>query len=262
MTPTTIATAAAAAAGLLALAPAPVWSAAARRRTGVAASRAPGWAWLVPLLMLAVVAGAGPVAVGALVAAGTLVAAERSRIHRRRARARTAEAVAEAASVLAAELTAGRTPAQALSGAAEAAPELVGSAARVSAVGGDPRAALLAASAIDGAWGLAGLAAGWHVAQSTGAPLAAVLARIREVVESELALSREVDEQLAPVHATARVMAALPLLGVLMALGLGVNVPHLLLTTLWGQVCLLAAVSLVAAALALIDRIAQWALRR
>lgn len=257
-----LATAAAAAAGLLVLAPTQAWSRAAPPTTRGCLTRAPGWVWLVPVPVVAVVVGAGPLAVAAVVVAGTIVAAERSRIHRRQARARTAEAVAEAVTVLAAELTAGRTPAQALAGAADSAPGLLTAAARVGALGGDPRDALLAASAVDGGSGLASLAAGWHVAQSTGAPLAAVLARIRHVVESELALSREVDEQLAPVRATARVMATLPLLGVLMALGLGVNVAHLLLTTLWGQLCLLGAVGLVAAALAVIDRIANWAVAR
>jgi tight adherence protein B len=89
--------------------------------------------------------------------------------------------------------------------------------------------------------------------------LADVLARVRTLVSDDLVTAHEVAEQLAPVRATSRVLAVLPVTGVLLGAGLGVNVVSLLLTTMWGQVCLVGAVTLVAGGLWVIDRISERA---
>jgi tight adherence protein B len=55
------------------------------------------------------------------------------------------------------------------------------------------------------------------------------------------------------------VLAGLPLMGVVIGAGVGVDVPSLLLLTTWGQLCLLTALGLVAAGLTVIDRIGSRA---
>jgi len=217
---------------------------------GIAASLA-----VVALLMW----GVGPLAVAGMVGMAGAIAAERVRSDRRAAHLRTAEQVEECVVVLAAELAAGRSPPQALSAASAVAPDLFEPAARVCDLGGDPVDQLRRLSTRDGAAALADLAAGWRVAQTSGAPLADVLARVRTLVSDDLVTAHEVAEQLAPVRATSRVLAVLPVTGVLLGAGLGVNVVSLLLTTMWGQVCLVGAVTLVAGGLWVIDRISERA---
>lgn len=209
---------------------------------------------LVPLMW-----GVGPLAVAALAGVAGIITVERARSRRRAAHQQTAEQVEECLVILAAELRAGRSPPEALSAAAGAAPGVMEPAARVCTLGGDPVDQLRQLATREGAAALAALAAGWQVAQATGAPLADVLGRVRSVVSDDLATAHEVAEQLAPVRATARVLAILPVTGVLLGAGLGVNVVSQLLTTSWGQVCLAVAVTLVASGLWIVHRISERA---
>jgi tight adherence protein B len=204
-------------------------------------------------------AGVGPIAVVALAGVVGVVAAERSRTRRAAQRRVTAELVEECVTVLAAELRAGRSAPDALAGAAAVAPMLVAPAARAAALGGDPTAALRAGAGTPGADTMGDIAAAWAVAQSTGAPLADLLSRAAARAEDDLVTGREVEEQLAPVRATARVLAVLPAMGLLLGAGLGVDVVSLLLGTGWGQLCLLGAVALVASGLWALERVAQRA---
>jgi tight adherence protein B len=205
----------------------------------------------------------GTLEVGAGAAAGLLVlvvAAERGRGRRRSEVARVRDGVDEGLAALAAALAAGRPPPAALHAASEAAPYLA-EAARLAALGADPVPALRAVSARPGAEPMADLAAAWGVALCTGAPLTPVVQRVRGAVAARTAADREAAEQLAPVHATGRVLAVLPVLGLGLGGALGVDSLRLLTTTGWGQACLLLAVVLVAVGLAWLDALTRAALR-
>jgi len=211
------------------------------------------------LLGLALRVQAGPIGLGGVAGAVLVVAAERRRSRRRAQRHSTAARVEEALAVLCAELGAGRSPPEALAGAAEVAPDLLAEAVRVLRLGGSPAPLLDEAAQRHGAGALRQLRAAWLLVETTGAPAADVLNRVSIGVRAELAAAREVDEQLSPVRATARVLAILPVAGMGLGVLLGVNVPAMLLTTGWGQVCLAVAVALVAAGLTVVDRIAERA---
>lgn len=215
---------------------------------------------VVMLAGLALWGALADAALGLLVIVGAgvgLVRAERTRASRRRAREQAAQRTEEYVLMLSVELSAGRAPAEALAAATPVGPQQVAQAAGSYALGGDPVPALRAAAARPGCEALGQVAAAWQLAIATGAPLADVLRRTTQAVRDDLATDREVAEQLAPVRATGRVLAGLPLMGVVVGSGLGVNVPALLLLTAWGQASLVAALALVACGLWVIDRISE-----
>jgi tight adherence protein B len=147
---------------------------------------------------------------------------------RRRSAARTADAraarMAEVCDLLAAELGAGRPAELALEEAATAWPALR-PAYEVGRLGGDVPTALRELSHAPGSDGLRLLAAAWAVSQRTGAGLASAT---RRVVAGELASAR----------ATARLVACLPLVALLMGSGAGADPWSFLLSTAWGLGCL------------------------
>ena len=97
-----------------------------------------------------------------------------------------------------------------------------------------------------GAW--RGLAAAWSIATDAGAPLAPSLkeyaASLRELAQTQ----RDVEVALAGPIATARMVMALPAVGVLFGLALGFNTIGTLFTTVPGWVCLVVGVALLAGA--------------
>lgn len=97
-----------------------------------------------------------------------------------------------------------------------------------------------------GAW--RGLAAAWAVATDAGAPLASSLASYAAALRSLAQAQRDVRVALAGPVATARIVMALPAVGVLFGLALGFNTLGTLFTTLPGLVCLTAGVGLILAA--------------
>jgi tight adherence protein B len=213
----------------------------------------------------AVAVTAGAVAAGtalAAVLAALVVGGERRRAQRRRCRDATRDEVDEALVLLAAELAAGRSPPQALAAAAEAAPTLLAEPARLASLGGDPVPGLYAAAARPGATGLDGVAAAWHVAVHGGAPLSVVLHRVRLIVQADSAATREAAEQVAPVRATARVLAVLPVPGVALGGAVGIDSLSLLTGTLWGQACLLLATVLVGGGLFWVGALVDAAVQR
>lgn len=119
----------------------------------------------------------------------------------------------------------------------------------------DPVAARVAASAradqvpetileqtreVDAALDWACVAAAWRVAAEAGAPLAATLGRLGEVLLAADEARREVAVALAGPLATSRVVLALPALGLAGGLLLGVDTLGVLATTPPGWFCLLA----------------------
>lgn len=180
--------------------------------------------------------------------AARVVARVRAHVGSRGRREREQARAVEACTVLAGELRAGRAPAQALAAAAEVGSGPTGqalhAAAAAAALGGDVPAALAVpeASAVPGL--LRGLGACWTVCASTGSGLAAAVERVGEAERAAVEQRRAVQVELAGPRATARLLALLPVAGLLMAGGLGAQPLSFLLGTGVGRACLLAGLGL------------------
>jgi tight adherence protein B len=194
------------------------------------------------------------VAVVAGVAGGTLA----RRSGRRKRAGLKRGAVLETCDQLAAELRAGQPPAGALAHAAELWPELEPAAA-AARLGGDVPDALRSLSNQRGAEPLAALAAAWQVAMRSGAGLAGVLDRMAEALRVEDATRREVAAALGPPRATARLLAALPVFGLLLGTGVGADPWSFLFETPLGVCCLALGTCLALAGLAWVERLADSA---
>lgn len=211
--------------------------------------RSPGPAALaLAAVVMAAMAG-GPVAAALVLLVAGAVARQWPRHLATRDRVRERAGAAEAVAVLAAELRAGRPPAQALVAAAGVAVGPLAAALRAAAtagtVGGDPVRALL--SAADGTAVPAtvrGLAACLQVCGSTGSSLAAAVDRLAEGLRAETEQRLAVEAELAGPRATAGLLAVLPLAGVALAAGLGARPVHVLLRTPVGVGCLAAGLGL------------------
>ncbi|MEU8250153.1 type II secretion system F family protein [Nonomuraea sp. NPDC048916] len=149
---------------------------------------------------------------------------------------------------LAAELTAGRTPGEALTRAVAAVdfpdPETLRPLVAAARDGGDVSAALKAVAPAQGGEGLCRLAACWDVGVTVGAGLAALVERVGGTLRASQAHRQDVAAQLAGPRATARMLAALPALGLLMAGALGMHPIDFLCGSLPGFACLVAGVAL------------------
>jgi tight adherence protein B len=191
----------------------------------------------------------GPVA-AVLVAVGE-AAAHRWWRARRRSRAVDAErrGIVEACSVLAAELRAGRTAAEALrSGAVVAtgaSQDVLRAGAATAGLGGDVAGALTAMPpdcAVPDV--LRSLAACWSVCSATGSGRPAAVDRLEEGLRADQALRQALAAELAGPRATAGLLAVLPVLGLLLAAALGADPLFVLLHTPLGLVCLVTGVGL------------------
>ncbi len=180
--------------------------------------------------------------VAGLAAPRLLAARERSR---RTARARGR--MLEALGLLAAELRAGRPPADALSAAAEVAIDgsraVLTAAAGAARTGGDVPAALLfvvpgTERGVDEERTWRSLAACWAVCTDAGHGLAAGVERLEAGLRATEEQRRAVEAELAGPRATAGLLAVLPLAGIGLAAALGADPLHVLLHTLPGLVCL------------------------
>lgn len=176
--------------------------------------------------------------------------------HRRRAVARRAATV-ELCTALAAELRAGAMPGDAIQRAATAVPGVCDEVARVARLGGDVGAALVAASVRSGCGGLARVAAVWSVSQHAGAGLADGCERIADWLRDDEALRREVAAQLAGARASARLLAVLPVLGILLGSSMGADPLQVLLQTPHGLACLAAGTALASIGLWWTERLAR-----
>ena len=217
---------------------------------------------LVPLaaagLVLAGLAGgaATPAALGAVVA-GTAWGGHRLWRQRVRARhrAETQAWVLECCDLLASELAAGQAAGSALARAAETWPAL-SPVWQCHAFGGDVPAALRRAGAEPGAGGLALVAAAWHVSHRTGHGLADALGRVAHALREARATDRVVRGELASARATARLVAALPVLALVVGSGSGGDPVGFLLSTPLGIACLAGGLALGLVGLGWIERIA------
>ena len=209
----------------------------ARSPTGRAARGAgPVVLTLVVLLgSLAVPTLAPLLVIGALFAGGVLLLVRRRA--RRREGALASRRVLETCELLAAELTAGQPPGRALHRAAAAWPLLAPAAESVD-LGGDLPGVLRELARRPGARDLRLLAAAWTVAHRTGHGLADAVARCADAIRAAESTRRVVEGELASARATARLVAGLPLLALLMGSGTGGDPLGFLLGSAAGLVCL------------------------
>lgn len=232
---------------------------------GVAArlSRARG---AVPAAVLAAVVGAVVVlAQGTVLALGLVLTGAGAgvwwlvgRVRARRAAQVTADRVVEACEALAGELRAGQPPLMALRHCAETWPRLA-PVALAAELGADVPVALRRIALEPGAEGLGEVAAAWRVSQQAGGTMAPALSRVADAARRRRATERLVASELASAQATARVVAALPVMVLAMGAGLGGDPWGFLLTTSSGIGCLGAGLLLALAGLAWIERIAASA---
>ncbi|MDT9594760.1 type II secretion system F family protein [Nocardioides zeae] len=199
----------------------------------------------VVVAAVALVGGAGLVVlwVGLAVA---VVLAGRSLLLRRRASAAAATRrtrVVAACDLLAAELRAGRPPGTALDAAAQDWEELQ-PVVRAEALGADVVGAWRDVARRPGAGGLRLVAAAWQVSERSGAGLAAVLARVAALTRATEATRRTVASELASARATARLMAGLPVVALLLGGTTGGDPVAFLLGTPVGLACLVGGLAL------------------
>ncbi|MFJ4439581.1 type II secretion system F family protein [Streptomyces sp. NPDC088923] len=158
-----------------------------------------------------------------------------------RARAARADAVVVLCGLLAGEVRAGSGPAEALAHAVSACGELGPKCADILAAarfGGDVPAALREAARTPGAEGLVGLAACWRVALDRGAGLAVGLERLERALLADRDQRADLLAQLSGARATAGLLAALPLLGLLLGSAVGAAPLRVLFGSAPGVVCL------------------------
>lgn len=195
------------------------------------------------------------IVVGVAVGVRHLVRAARTR---REAEARAAK-VLEACEAIAGDLAAGRPPGAALAHAADGWPEL-GPAATAEALGADVPAALHGLAHLPGAHGLRVVAASWRVSAQAGAGLAVALTEVAGTLRADRASRLVVSSELASARATARMLAVLPFLVLLMGTGAGGDPWGFLLGTVPGLGCLAAGAALALLGVAWMERIARGVL--
>ncbi|MDF9715790.1 type II secretion system F family protein [Nocardioides sp. ChNu-153] len=186
-----------------------------------------------------VLGGGGIVAVWAALGTAVLLAG-RALLARRasaRAAARTRERVVSVCEALASELRSGRPPATALAAAAEEWPAVAG-VRRAERLGADVPTAWRALARSPGADDLRLVAAAWQVSARTGAGLAEALARVAALARATQGTRRVVASELASARATARLMAGLPVVALLMGGTTGGDPVHFLTATPVGLGCL------------------------
>jgi tight adherence protein B len=126
-------------------------------------------------------------------------------------------------------------------------------------LGGDVPGAFHDAASTPGAGGLRLVAAAWTVSQRTGSGLAPATRRVAEAIRREQATRRVVAGELASARATARLVAGLPVVALLMGSGAGADPWSFLLRTPWGWLCLTSGLAVGFAGLWWIEQLARGA---
>lgn len=191
------------------------------------------------------------IVVGAIVGGWRIVGQSRGR----KAADARADSVVEACEALAGELRAGQPPLLALRHCVDLLP-LLEPVASAGELGGDVPTALRRLARYPGAGGLADLAAAWQVSSGSGGTMAVALGRVADTSRARRATQRLVASELSSARATARMVAALPVIVLLMGSGLGGDPWGFLLTTPLGLTCLAAGLLLAYGGLSWIEKIA------
>jgi tight adherence protein B len=154
----------------------------------------------------------------------------------------------ELCQALSAELSAGRTPGEALTRAITAVdfpdPDTMRPTIAAARDGGDVPAALMSAAPTNGGEGLHRLAACWDVSVTVGAGMSALVERLGNALRTAQVHRQDVAAQLAGPRTTARMLAALPALGLLMAGALNMHPMTFLFGSLPGLLCLTTGIAL------------------
>ncbi|MGH3098692.1 MAG: type II secretion system F family protein [Streptosporangiales bacterium] len=191
--------------------------------------------------------GSGATRTLSLRARGVLLAAWH-RARRSRLERASRDAIVELCGTLAAELRAGRPPLVALQLATEALDqtgrELFRGVVTAAERGADVPGAMRTIAARPGCRGMAWLAACWQVGVESGAGLAEAIERLAAALRAEERNRHEVRAQLAAPRATARLLAVLPVIGIVMATGLGQHPVRFLVGSPYGIACLAAGVGI------------------
>jgi len=214
----------------------------------------------------------GTLATIAFAMAAAAVTAVSARAQRRRRETSTRAGVIEMLRAFAAELRSGRATSSAFHAAAEASAEPLRTLLRPAAdiaLRGDPdelTAAVedvAAASPVGGRAldGLNRLVACWRVSATSGAMLAPAIDRVADALHDEIELARALATSLAGPRATMRLLAALPLAGLLLGSAIGARPVAFLLGSPGGLGCLFAAAIFDLAGIMWGRRIASRALR-
>ncbi|GAA1959459.1 hypothetical protein [Catenulispora subtropica] len=178
---------------------------------------------------------------------------ERSAVERRRAE------IIELCVTLCSELRAGREAREALrEAAASACPDLGVYLAGPLSTGGDVVQVLRDAAGTPGREALAAVAACWQVADG-GAGMVAAVGELADGLRAERTQRRELEAELAGVRSSARLLALLPSLGLVIGSGMGLAPIPMLLHTGIGQGCLVLGIVFVLGGVMWMDRIAQSA---
>lgn len=186
------------------------------------------------------------------------VLVRRGRVRRRDADAQSE--VAQAGEALAGLLRVGAIPTAALASLATEHPVLAEAASEFE-VGGDVVAALRRGGERAGRQGLAQLAAAWEVASRSGASMESSIDAIAEELRRQLEARTTVRVELAASRSAGRLLAVLPVAGMLLAYGFGGDPLAFLAQTLAGEVCLVLAVALTSIGLIWTDTLADRAAR-
>ena len=200
--------------------------------------------------------GAGA-ALGTSVALPALTAVLVWRRHRGRAAAGVAgEEVFGACQLLAGLLRVGHVPTAALRIAARDAP-ILAEAAAVQEVGGPVAPALRRCGARPGCESLVELGIAWEVAERTGASLNATLDALTGRLSARRTVGHMVAAELSAPRATGRLLAVLPVAGVLLGYSFGGDPLAFLTGSLPGQLSLTAGIALGCAGVVWTERIAD-----
>jgi tight adherence protein B len=219
-----------------------------------------GCVFVAVVVVVATQPGSAVIDLAGLAGAGGLVAWLARNRRRQAAERRRHDEVVALCGSLAAELHAGLPAQTALARACAEWHELA-PIERAARLGGDIPSALRSLADRPGAEGLRAVAAGWAVASHSGASLAAVLDRVGDGLRDQRAARAEVESALEPPRATARMLAALPVFGVLLGTAMGAEPLSFLFQTSAGHLCLLAGATLALGGVAWVERLAAGATR-
>jgi tight adherence protein B len=210
------------------------------------------WSWLdAHQFALALLSGLVAMAVGRMVR------------RRRAARAadHTADQVLAVCDAMASDLAAGQPPLASLDRAAVEWPGFA-PVAVAGQMGADVPSLLRELASRPGAGQLRTLAATWQVAHDTGSGLAGAIRQAAEAIRADRRTARLVAAELAAAHATARMLAVLPVGVLLLGSGIGGDPVGFLTGSTAGLVCLAVGLGLSYAGLLWLERIADRVLRR
>jgi tight adherence protein B len=218
----------------------------------------------------ALVLALGAVTSVVVVCAAAAVALFVARSRRRSLDRETRSGTVELCRATAAELRAGRPSSEAFAAAVTGCPEPLTLVLRPAVAVGrrgdhaDLADAVDAVASIRGRPDLDGLrqiSACWRVAAVSGAALAPAIDRVADALQDEIDLSRDVATILAGPRATVQLLAALPVVGLLLGTAIGARPVDFLLQSGPGLACLCAAIALDIVGVAWARRIAMRAAR-